>query len=69
MSILYSFRGALIGAAALGVGGIAVGAQQPKAAAFDRTAIPSAGKAPELRVPTWTTMKLANGAQLIVSPR
>jgi zinc protease len=69
MSILYSYRGALIGAAALGLGATAVGAQQPKPAAFDRTAIPSAGKAPELRVPAWTTMKLANGAQLIVSPR
>ena len=73
MSISYNLRGALIGAAALGLGAAAVGAQQPKPtakqAAFDRTAIPDPGKAPELRVPTWTTMKLANGAQLIVSPR
>jgi len=41
-------------------------AQQPKpqgkAEAFDRTVIPTAGKTPELRVPAWTTTKLANGA-------
>lgn len=48
-----------------------IGAQQPKAASasFDRTAIPAPGQAPELHVPSWTSMKLANGAQLIVSPR
>ncbi|HEX9109405.1 MAG TPA: pitrilysin family protein, partial [Longimicrobiales bacterium] len=38
-------------------------------ASFDRTAIPPAGKTPELSVPAWTTEKLSNGAQLIVSQR
>jgi len=50
-----------------------VGAQQQtaqgKSEAFDRTVIPTAGKAPELHVPAWTTTKLANGAELIVSQR
>ena len=41
----------------------------PAPAAFDRTVIPPAGTAPELRVPAWTTDKLSNGAQLIVSQR
>lgn len=36
---------------------------------FDRTKIPVPGKPPELRVPTWTKDKLANGADLIVSER
>lgn len=39
--------------------------QQP----LDRTAIPTAGAAPQLHVPTWTKLSLANGAQLIVSER
>ena len=57
-------------ALALGIAAT-IGAQQPKARSesFDRTAIPAPGKAPELHVPSWTAMKLANGAQLIVSPR
>jgi zinc protease len=61
--------GALLVSAALAV---PVAAQQPagaKSAAFDRTAIPAPGRTPELRVPTWTTAKLSNGAELIVSPR
>ena len=37
--------------------------------AFDRTKVPAPGKAPELRVPTWTKSMLANGAQLIVSEK
>src|SRR6185295_5954165 len=43
----------------------------PAAAAqsFDRAKIPPPGKPPELRVPNWTTAKLANGAELIVSER
>ena len=41
----------------------------PKPAAFDRTMIPAPGVAPALRVPAWTSMKLANGAQLVVSSR
>jgi zinc protease len=40
------------------------GAQQ-----LDRTKPPVPGKVPELKVPTWTTSKLSNGAQLIVSER
>jgi predicted Zn-dependent peptidase len=70
MRIQYTLRAAMV-AAALGAGAIVSGAQQPKAqgASFDRSAIPAPGKAPELHVPSWTTMKLANGAQLIVSPR
>jgi len=74
MSIYYRMRVSLVGAGVLGaVAAGAIVAQQPKQtakqAAFDRTSIPAPGKAPELRVPTWTTMKLANGAELIVSPR
>ena len=47
-------------------------AQQPQGAktvAFDRKALPKPGTTPELHVPTWTTAKLANGAELIVSQR
>jgi len=73
MSIYYKMRraigGALIASAAAGV----LAAQQPKTpvkpASLDRTAIPAPGTTPELRVPTWTSMKLSNGAQLIVSAR
>ena len=36
---------------------------------FDRKQQPPVGKPPVLRVPTWTTTKLSNGAQLIVSER
>src|ERR1700674_205271 len=36
---------------------------------LDRTKIPPPGKAPELRVPTWTRTVLDNGATLIVSER
>jgi zinc protease len=42
-------------------------AQAP--AQIDRTQPPKPGRIPELRVPTWTTTKLSNGAQLIVSER
>ena len=35
----------------------------------DRKKVPPAGKPPVLHVPTWTTTKLSNGAQLIVSER
>lgn len=47
-------------------------AQQPQGtgnASFDRTVIPKAGPTPALRVPTWTTSKLPNGAELLVSQR
>jgi zinc protease len=36
---------------------------------LDRTKVPPVGKAPQLRVPTWTRMTLANGAELIVSEK
>ena len=35
----------------------------------DRSKQPPIGKVPELRVPTWTKAKLANGAELIVSEK
>jgi zinc protease len=62
--------------AALSVALIAVSlaslaAQQPqaKSASFDRRAIPTAGKTPELRVPAWTKATLSDGATLIVSEK
>ena len=36
---------------------------------LDRSKQPPIGKVPELRVPTWTKTKLANGAELIVSEK
>ncbi|NJD10767.1 MAG: insulinase family protein [Gemmatimonadetes bacterium] len=54
--------------AALAVAG-PLAAQQPVKSAFDRSVVPPAGKLPELRVPTWTTTTLSNGAKLIVSER
>jgi predicted Zn-dependent peptidase len=42
-----------------------IGARQ----AFDRTKVPAPGKAPELRVPTWTRSTLDNGADFIVSEK
>ncbi|HXG55517.1 MAG TPA: hypothetical protein VNJ03_09095, partial [Vicinamibacterales bacterium] len=44
-------------------------AAQSSAGQFDRKQVPPAGKPPALQVPAWTTMKLSNGAQLIVSER
>jgi zinc protease len=44
---------------------VALGARQ----ALDRSKIPPPGKAPELRVPTWTKTTLSNGAELIVSEK
>jgi zinc protease len=41
----------------------------PFAQQLDRKKVPPAGKPPVLQVPTWTTMKLSNGAQLVVSER
>ncbi len=41
----------------------------PLAQELNRKQLPPVGKSPELRVPTWTTSKLSNGAQLIVSER
>jgi predicted Zn-dependent peptidase len=44
-------------------------AQAAKSVSLDRSAIPTAGKTPELHVPSWSKLSLANGAQLIVSER
>jgi zinc protease len=50
------------------VAGAAAGAvaQQPR---LDRRVIPTPGKTPELRVPTWTKTTLPDGAELIVSEK
>ena len=48
---------------------LAISVAAPLAQQLDRTKPPTPGPTPELRVPTWTTSKLANGAQLIVSER
>jgi zinc protease len=42
---------------------------QHQNAALDRTVAPTPGLSPELRIPTWTTTTLANGAQLVVSEK
>lgn len=50
----------------------AIAQQRPAAArpaAFDRTRQPTPGPAPVLKVPTWTRMTLANGAELVVSQK
>jgi zinc protease len=52
----------LLGLSSLGAGTLG---QQP----LDRAKVPPPGKAPELRVPTWTKATLSNGATLIVSER
>ena len=54
---------ALVAAASMAV--VPVLAQQ----AFDRTKIPPPGKAPVLRVPTWTHGTLPNGVEVIVSEK
>src|SRR5690348_17036691 len=38
-----------------------------QAAPIDRTIQPAVAKAPDMKVPSWTKTKLANGAELIVS--
>jgi zinc protease len=53
----------LVMCAALLLTPLAIPAQQ----ALDRAKIPSPGKPPVLRVPTWTKVTLANGAELMVS--
>jgi zinc protease len=58
----------LTAALVLAVGSSSI-AQQASQPALDRKQPPPVGKTPELRVPSWTTSKLANGAQLIVSER
>jgi len=56
---------------ALVAGAAPLAAQQvkAKASAFDRRAIPAAGKTPELHVPSWTNATLSNGAKLVVSEK
>jgi predicted Zn-dependent peptidase len=44
-----------------------VAAQNP--ATLDRTVAPTPGPAPALRVPAWTHTRLANGAELVVTPK
>jgi zinc protease len=41
----------------------------PRRSTLDRTAAPKVGAAPRLRVPTWTTATLSNGARLVVAPK
>ncbi len=48
---------------------LSVSVAAPFAQQLDRKKVPPAGKPPVLQVPTWTTMKLSNGAQLVVSER
>jgi zinc protease len=43
--------------------------KQQAASSLDRTKMPPVGPTPSLRVPTWTTATLSNGARLIVSPK
>jgi zinc protease len=69
-------RHSLMAAAAVVALAASAGAQQashqtqprPKSS-LDRTKIPSAAKAPELRVPSWTKATLADGAELVVSEK
>jgi zinc protease len=62
---------ALIAASSLSAPARQASAQQAKSksASFDRRIVPTAAKTPELRVPTWTTLSLSNGAQLVVSEK
>ncbi len=53
-------------AAALLAGPVA--AQSIKSS-FDRTVMPTEGPEPKLRLPTWTTTTLSNGARLVVSEK
>src|SRR5439155_16989961 len=74
MSVYYLSPRTLLSAVLLAASiGANATAQQPKPparpSAFDRSAIPAPGSTPELRVPSWTSVKLANGAELIVSSR
>ena len=55
---------AVLSAAALGTSPLAAQGQ-----ALDRDVPPTPGPAPVLHVPTWTTTKLANGAELVVSQK
>jgi zinc protease len=58
------------GAAALLIVGAAANAQtMSKSSSLDRRTIPTPGKDPALRVPSWTNVSLSNGAKLVVSER
>ena len=59
--------GALAAVAALGP--TVTSAQATTPGALDRAAIPTAGKTPELHVPSWSKQTLADGARLVVSER
>ena len=52
-----------------GVVALLLATAAPFAQQFDRTKPPAPGPVAELKVPTWTTGKLSNGAQLIVAER
>lgn len=56
---------AFIAAFVIALTNVAAVAQQT----LDRTKVPPAGPTPVLRVPTWTSTQLSNGATLIVSER
>ncbi|HEX6052157.1 MAG TPA: pitrilysin family protein [Gemmatimonadaceae bacterium] len=56
-------------ALALVIAAAPAAAQPSIRSSFDRTVVPTPGKARDLQVPSWTKTTLANGAQLIVSER
>ena len=60
-------------ALAVALAASAAAAQKPapksNPTSFDRTVVPTAGKLPELHVPTWSAETLSDGAQLIVSEK
>jgi hypothetical protein len=65
-------RLALRRAAALAIAFSSVAAPlsaQAQTSKLDRSVQPTPGRVPQLRVPTWTRAKLANGAELIVSQK
>jgi len=68
----YSAMGTRLSAVVLAAAVLAtsLGAQATRQATkLDRTAVPVAGKQPEMRVPAWTKTTLANGTELVVSVR
>ena len=71
MNRRYSVIGRRCSAVLLLTGAVAapIGAQARQASKLDRTKVPVAGKAPELRVPAWTKSRLANGAEFVFSQK
>jgi len=61
-------RGAATVALAVGSLVAPLSAQTPSSR-LDRSVQPTAGRPPQLRVPTWTRTKLSNGADLIISQK